>query len=374
MNKFCYLSVFVLTLLAMPLVSYAHCKGKHTGNHPHCASEPPPPPPESCADAEGEFPAFAFSRANYGRGGKFWSGNDIVLANSTGTCEETIFSLDHRYSTDLKFRLNGNQGRIVWTQYGLENMGRKDPSGGVVKLLTFDVNAGEISNVSHTVAWRHAPDLGPHTLVGSDLSPDGNTVYFTFSDHSQLPDGGDVIATVRHIDITTCTSYCPHTIISSTPSTFPYWALSMNLDATRLYFVQLQGGVGFIDIATEEIRYIMKMSDFLLPNVAFERISVGYLSTWNEAIAVGYGNDRSNTLDIIDVGSCFIDGTPVTGPTCLASGFSSFVKTEIPGGMSTFDGPDLIVSDGGSLYIHSVEGTAAPALFILNGHAPDSAE
>jgi len=118
----------------------------------------------------------------------------------------------------------------------------------------------------------------------------------------------------------------------------------------------------------------MKMSDFLLPNVAFERISVGYLSTWNEAIAVGYGNDRSNTLDIIDVGSCFIDGTPVTGPTCLASGFSSFVKTEIPGGMSTFDGPDLIVSDGGSLYIHSVEGTAAPALFIFNGHAPDSAE
>ena len=58
----------------------------------------------------------------------------------------------------------------------------------------------------------------------------------------------------------------------------------------------------------------------------------------------------------------------------LASGFSSFGKTEIPGGKSTFDGSDLIVADDGNLYIHSVEGAVAPALFIANGHAPDSAD
>ena len=125
---------------------------------------------------------------------------------------------------------------------------------------------------------------------------------------------------------------------------------------------------------TEQIRYIMKREDFPV-TVAFQDISVGYLmSTWNEAIAVGYDKDRVGTLDIVDVGSCSLDGTPITGPTCLASEFSSFGKTEIPGGMSTFAGPDLIVSDNGSLYIHSVEGATAPALFILNGHAPDSAE
>jgi len=36
MNKSYYLSALLLILLAVPLVSYAHCDGKHTGNHPHC--------------------------------------------------------------------------------------------------------------------------------------------------------------------------------------------------------------------------------------------------------------------------------------------------------------------------------------------------
>ena len=148
MNKLCFISVILLSLLAMPLISYAHCAGRHTGDHPHCEDEPPPPP-ESCADAEGEFPAFAFARSVHdGRRGT-WSGNDIVLADSTGTCEVTIFSLDFRANTDLKFRLNGNQGRIVWTQYTLENLERRETRRGpVLKLLTFDVNAGEISNIS----------------------------------------------------------------------------------------------------------------------------------------------------------------------------------------------------------------------------------
>ncbi len=39
MNKLYYLSALILTLLAIPLVSYAHCAGKHSGNHPHCDAE-----------------------------------------------------------------------------------------------------------------------------------------------------------------------------------------------------------------------------------------------------------------------------------------------------------------------------------------------
>ncbi len=38
MNKLCYLSVLLLTLLVMPFASFAHCKGKHTGDHEHCSS------------------------------------------------------------------------------------------------------------------------------------------------------------------------------------------------------------------------------------------------------------------------------------------------------------------------------------------------
>ena len=51
MKKTCYLSVLLFTLLAMPLVSYAHCKGKHTGDHEHCTGgeDPPPSPPPNSA-------------------------------------------------------------------------------------------------------------------------------------------------------------------------------------------------------------------------------------------------------------------------------------------------------------------------------------
>ncbi len=36
MKKSYFLSVLFFSLLTLPLVSYAHCAGKHTGDHPHC--------------------------------------------------------------------------------------------------------------------------------------------------------------------------------------------------------------------------------------------------------------------------------------------------------------------------------------------------
>jgi hypothetical protein len=373
MNKSYFLSGLLFALLALPLVSYAHCKGKHTGDHPHCQDEPPPPP-ESCADAQGEFPAFAFAKSvRDGRRGT-WSGNDIYLADSTGTCELKIFSLDFRSATDPSFRLNGNQGRIIWMQYTDENKGRKEPGGPVLKLLEFTVNAGEVSNITHTLAWKWASDVGPTDNSAAELSPDGNTAYFTLGDHSQLSSGGDVEATVRSVDLTSCNTDCPDTIIASTLSIYPYWDLAMNLSGSRLYFVQLQGGVGFIDTATTDIRYIMKREDFPV-NVAFQDISTGYLSSGNEAIAVGYDKDRSGTLDIVDVDFCALDGTPIAGPTCLASGYSTFGKTEIPGGKSTFFSEDwLLVANEGNIDIVDKEGTAESVVYVYDGHAPDSAE
>lgn len=378
MNKSCYLYVLLLTFMAIPLVSYAHCGGKHSGNHPHCpGEEPPPPPPESCSDAEGAFPAFAFARSKQEkrRGSLVWSGNDIYLADSTGTCELKIFSLDFRSLTNLKFRLNGNRGRIVWMQYVDENKGRKEPGGPVLKLLEFTVNAGEVSNLTHTLAWKWASDVGPTDNSGAELSPDGNTAYFTLGDHSQLSSGGEPIATVRSVDLSSCNTDCQDNVIDSTTSIYPYWDLAMNLSGSRLYFVQLQGGVGFIDIATTDIRYIMKMGDFFPLEVAFQDISMGYLSSGNEAIAVGYDKDRGSTLDIVDVGSCALDGTPITGPTCLASGYSSFGKTEIPGGRSSFFYDSwLLVANEGNIDIVDKESTAESLVYVEDGHAPDSAE
>ena len=49
----------LFAILLMPIAGFAHCSGKHTGNHPHCAGEepPPPPPPDECTDA---YPSFVY--------------------------------------------------------------------------------------------------------------------------------------------------------------------------------------------------------------------------------------------------------------------------------------------------------------------------
>ena len=117
----------------------------------------------------------------------------------------------------------------------------------------------------------------------------------------------------------------------------------------------------------------MKMEDFPV-NVAFQDISAGYLSSGNEAIAVGYDKDRGSTLDIVDVGSCTLDGTPIFGPTCLESDYSSFGVTEIPGGKSTFFSDDwLLVANEGNIDIVNKH-TGESLVYIEDGHAPDSAE
>jgi len=43
MNKLFSLSAIFLALLVMPLAGHAHCKGKHTGDHPHCSGGEDPP-------------------------------------------------------------------------------------------------------------------------------------------------------------------------------------------------------------------------------------------------------------------------------------------------------------------------------------------
>jgi hypothetical protein len=51
MNSIIRIIQFCLGVLIVASISFwstsasAHCKGNHTGDHPHCATSPPPPPP-----------------------------------------------------------------------------------------------------------------------------------------------------------------------------------------------------------------------------------------------------------------------------------------------------------------------------------------
>jgi len=345
----------------MPLVSYAHCKGKHSDYEPHCGGEEPPPP-ESCALAPGAFPAFAFARSLFdGRRGT-WSGNDIYLADSTGTCELKIFSLDFRATTDIKFRLNGNQGRIVWTQYTQENLGRKDPvTGPVVKLLTFEMNAGEVTNISHTVAWKYGME-GAVGIYGADLSPDGNTVYYSF--------GNDAAGALYSLDLSACTLDCTSSKIPGTETPELYTGVAMNTSGSRLYFSKANHGLGFMETATGDIRVIADRTDYW-DGISIDSISVGRLISGNDAIAFSlYSRDIPSSIEIADVSGCAAVGTG----TCLGSDEARIVKSGIPGWYSTFDGADLVYSSEDITYKESVEGTGSAELFINNAGPIDAAE
>jgi hypothetical protein len=347
-------------------------KGGNGGGKP---PPPPPPPPESCADADGDFPAFAYiKKLHDGRHGT-WSGNELYLADSTGTCAVKIFTLDFREVMAIRYRQNGNKGRIVWMQHQDENKGRKEPGGPVLKLLGFTVNAGEVSNITHTLAWKWASDVGPTDNNAAELSPDGNTAYFTLGDHSQVSSGGDAQATVRSVDLTSCTIDCPANIIESTLSNKSYWSLAMNTSGSRLYFVH-GGGVGFVDTATKGIRYIAKKENYYPLEVGFDYISTGHLVSGNDAIAVTYSRDLLSTIDIFDVDSCSLAGTTTSDPTCLAEGDSTIVQNGIHGWETTFFNDSwLLVGREGNIDIvdiNSLESTP----YVVDGNVggADSAE
>ena len=57
-------AIFLISMVLLPDSATAHCKGsKHTGDHPHCAGEPPPPPPPPLPpECDDPSPSFAYVR------------------------------------------------------------------------------------------------------------------------------------------------------------------------------------------------------------------------------------------------------------------------------------------------------------------------
>ena len=149
----------------------------------------------------------------------------------------------------------------------------------------------------------------------------------------------------------------------------------MNASGSRLYFVQLQGGVGFIDTATKDIRYIAKMEDYYPLEVGFDVISTGLLSSGNDAIAVTYSHDLLSTIDIFDVGTCSLAGAATSHPTCLADGDSTIVENGIHGWETTFFYDSwLLVGREGNIDIVNINSLESTPFVVGNVESPDSAE
>lgn len=99
-----YLSICLLVFSVMPQVSFAHCGGKHTGNHAHCGGEdPPPPPPDVCED---EFPGFLYHVEATRK-----TPAEVRLASTDGCRTESLIGGDILHMTE-----NRKKGVLLWRE------------------------------------------------------------------------------------------------------------------------------------------------------------------------------------------------------------------------------------------------------------------
>jgi len=365
------LVLFLFVILLKPVAGLAHCDGKHTGDHPHCAGEepPPPPPPENCTGVAG-FPGFAYSKEVYsGKQGRD-PGFELYLASIDASCSVMIFSTPEDKSMNISYRQNGAKGQMVWVSGEEEGLKRKSSNKGksVVNLATFAVIDGVVSDFNRSIVYRY-PGEEPNWVPDAELSPDGNTAYFIVSDVA-----GN---TINSIDLTSCTSECESEIIAAATNIF--YSLAMNAPGSRLYFTQLQDGLGFIDTAASTIRYVLRPSDYSA-EIEFQTLAVGQLASGHEALAVTYDNrdtEGREDVDIIDVDTCAANGSSAS---CFSTGESSTHWSGNLGGIGTsFFGFDLLVQawqtpeDGANVYLFDVD-TLSSFVFVAGGKWADSTE
>jgi hypothetical protein len=378
MNKLCYLSVLLFTLLAMPLVSFAHCADKHTGNHPHCrGEEPPPPPPESCAGAPGVFPSFAYSKPVYGGKHGSVSAYELYLANSTGECSILLHTNQDDSYLDITYRQIGTAGRILWRQNEETNLPRRSPLRWrrVVKLLDFTVTNGQASNVALSTAYMMPESQYATALYDVVLSPDGNTAYF--ADEIFIGTASvDNLSTIKALDVSSCTSGCDAPTLASTV-TGPlktFMALTINPAGTHLYYTRhgFPTVIGMIEVLPPgATRLVASEEDSLYWDEKFVELASGTGRSGEDLIAVQL-DDIQNTIDIIDVTNCTADGSI---SSCIAVGDATIYITGIPRGTFSFHGPDLLIDrDGGIDLFHTDTLSYIGLIEGVGVGSPDSAE
>lgn len=366
MNKLFYSLFLLLTLLAMPLASYADCNltGKHSGNHPHCRGEEPPlPPPESCAGAEGYFPAFAYVKPVYGGRRGSVSAKEIYLANSTGTCAILLFTNEDDFQGWVfTYRQIGTAGRILWAQQEESNLPRKSPLKGrdVIKLLNFTVTNGQASNVALSTAYTMPESQYATAIYDIELSPDGSTAYFAdeiFIHTSSF----DNLSTIKALNVSNCTSGCAAPVLASTV-TGPlktFMQLTINPAGTNLYYVRhgFPTVIGMIELSTGATRLVASEVDPQYFDEKFDWLVSGTGSSGEDLIAVRLDRVFEH-IDIIDVTACTANGS---SSSCIFDRDATTVATGISGWPEFFYGSDLVVNTG--IYEIVDTDTLAPSIF-----------
>ena len=350
---------------------------------PECkddGGDPPPPPVESCADASGIFPSFAYTtRINDGKRGSH-SGTNVHLANSDGTCSIIIYTQNDRERLVPNYRQIGNHGRIVWSQSGLGNevLGRRHPDGGkaVVQMLDFSLDNGALDGeASLSTVYMYQ---GSNANGGGEpeLSSDGSVVFF--GQHERL-ENGEEPASLYSIDLSNCTSLCSaDLIIPPGAGGQADIAINRNGQRDRIYRTSSGGGFGITFIEATDTGYSDLRTVVLPEELGTSKITKIAVGNWDydmdgsaeEVIAIAL-NYIQNTIYIIDVSDCAAaDGS--SQPTCLASGESTILRTGIEGAKASFIGEDLLVANGDN--VEFLDTDSETPTFLLQGDSPDSAE
>ena len=155
-------AIFLITMILIPDSASAHCKGKHTGNHPHCSGEPPPPPPPptGCVD---DFPGFLYM-VEAGRN----TPAELHLSSTDGCRSELIAVVpDIRQHPAMHMTANGSEGLILW---------QEDPGQAeyIVRRQDFTVNGnGDLTLVGSPVTVL--------PLAGEEAAA-GDYLYYFFTD------------------------------------------------------------------------------------------------------------------------------------------------------------------------------------------------
>jgi len=151
MNIYRIAALLLFSILLMPTEANAHCKGKHTGDHPHCdggGEPPPPPPPPACADT---FPSFIYGVEGTRKiqGGIYISSSDACRTEFLGG-EDAAF-----WAMKLHMTADRSKGVVVWVE------------GSSVRRLDFEVDGA--GNVVAEQPVTILPLAGEEPLPGEQL-------------------------------------------------------------------------------------------------------------------------------------------------------------------------------------------------------------
>jgi len=158
----------LISVLLIPISAHAHCAGKHTGNHPHCAGGGEDPPDDACLTSM-TFPTLAF----WGLSGQTQS-DGLYLSDASGACVQQVTSsggpcilseMKMHYESPALPGGTGN-GRVV--SYCFDN----------AYLTEFSVASGNSVSVSKDTVLI-ASVAGSGGIGDVDIASDGDSVAFS---------------------------------------------------------------------------------------------------------------------------------------------------------------------------------------------------